>query len=96
MLETFEWSEEKNRWLVEVRGIGFEAVVNAIKSGKLLAVQEHYNQDKYPGQKIYYVEIDSYVFVVPAVEDSGKIFLTKSAEFSTHNLIWVEMDSARD
>ena len=61
----FDWSTEKNHQLVEQRGVSFESVVSAIEQGGLLDVLEHPNQDRYPGQNIYVVEILGYVHLVP-------------------------------
>ena len=72
----FDWSIEKNQRLIYERGISFEDVVAAIERGGLLNVRSHPNQDRYPGQMVYYVEIDNYVYVVPLnVRDDGSPFL---------------------
>ena len=76
MNEGFDWSTEKNRQLVEQRGISFEIVVSAIERGNLLDVLDHPNQNRYPGQLIYVVEINEYVYLVPVVEENdGTRFL---------------------
>ncbi len=64
---SFDWNLEKNRQLVERRGISFERVISAIERDGLLDVQEHPNQERYTGQIIYVVEIESYVYLVPFV-----------------------------
>ena len=69
MGERFEWSIEKNQQLVEERGISFDRVVSAIEHGRLVAVVEHPNQERYPGQLIYVVDIDQYMYLVPFVRD---------------------------
>ncbi|MCY4110757.1 MAG: BrnT family toxin [Chloroflexi bacterium] len=72
----FDWSTEKNRQLIEQRGVSFESVVAAIEQGGLMDVLEHPNQDRYPGQMIYVVDIDAYVYLVPHVlQDDGTRFL---------------------
>lgn len=72
----FDWSTEKNQQLTEQRGVSFEGVVSAIEQGGLLDVLEHPNQDRYPGQSIYVVEIDEYVHLVPFVTQAdGTRFL---------------------
>lgn len=72
----FDWSTEKNRQLIEQRGVSFESVVAAIEQGDLMDVLEHPNQDRYPGQMIYVVDIDVYVYLVPHVlQDDGTRFL---------------------
>ena len=57
------------------RGISFERIVFEISSGNELAVLEHPNQEKYPGQKISMVRVDDYVYAVPFVESDTEIFL---------------------
>ena len=64
---SFDWSTEKNRRLIEQRGISFESVVSAIEQGGLVDVLEHPNQDRYPGQMIYVVEAEEYIHLVPFV-----------------------------
>lgn len=72
----FDWSTEKNRRLIEQRGISFERVVVAIEQGGLVEVLEHPDQDNYPGQLIYAVEIDKYIHLVPFVTQAdGTRFL---------------------
>ena len=72
----FDWSNEKNRQLINERGVSFEDVVAAIEHGRLLDVRRHPNQDRYPVQMVYYVEIDDYVYVVPlVVRSDGNPFL---------------------
>ena len=72
----FDWSTEKNRQLVEQRGISFEHVIAAIEQGGLVNVLEHPNQERYPGQLIYVVDIEQYIYLVPFVtETDGSRFL---------------------
>ena len=73
---SFDWSLEKNWYLIEQRGISFEAIVSAIEQGGLLDVLEHPNQNRYPGQLIYVVEMDEYLHLVPFVtQPDGTRFL---------------------
>ena len=72
----FDWSEEKNLQLIEMRGISFEGIVSAIEQGGLVDVLKHPNQERYPGQLIYVVEIDEYLHLVPFVlQTDGARFL---------------------
>ena len=72
----FEWSDEKNQLLIEQRGISFESVVVAIEQGGLVDVLEHPNRERYPGQRIYVVEILGYMYLVPfVVQTDGTHFL---------------------
>jgi len=43
--------------------------------GCLLDVLEHPNQEKYKGQKVFVVQIDEYVYLVPFVETEDEVFL---------------------
>ena len=63
----FDWNTEKNQRLVEQRGISFERIVSAIEQGGLVDVLEHPNQERYRGQKIYVVDIEHYLYLVPFV-----------------------------
>ena len=73
---SFGRSTEKNQQLIEQRGISFESVVSAIEQGDLVDVLEHPNQERYPGQMIYVVEADEYLYLVPFVtEADGTRFL---------------------
>ena len=72
----FDWSVEKNQLLIQQRGISFETVVSVIEQGGLVDVVEHPNQDRYPGQLIYVVEIDEYIYLVPfVIQTDGTRFL---------------------
>ena len=62
---SFDWNLEKNRQLVEGRGVSFESVVSAIERGGLVDVLEHPDQERYPGQMIYVVDIEQYLYLVP-------------------------------
>jgi len=71
----YNWNPDKNQLLVKERGITFERIVFAIGSGDELAVLEHPNQEKYPGQKISIVQVDDYVYAIPFIENDTEIFL---------------------
>ena len=76
MIITFEWNPTKNLQLNAERGVSFENVVSAIEQGRLLDVRRHPNLERYPGQIVYYVEIENYVYVVPlVVRSDGSAFL---------------------
>jgi hypothetical protein len=74
-MKYFSWSPEKNELLKEERQISFEEVVFYIEMGYLLDVLEHPNQEKYGGQKIFVVQMDDYVYLVPFIEDEQEVFL---------------------
>lgn len=76
MSNAFDWCMEKNRQLIEQRGVSLETVVSAMEQGALLDVLVPPNQDRYPGQYIYVVAIQAYVHLVPfVIQPNGTRFL---------------------
>ena len=71
----FDWNPDKNKWLKEQRGITFEEIVFHILHGGLLDVLEHPNKKQYRGQRIFVVNVEGYVCLVPFVETKEKVFL---------------------
>ncbi|WP_163329441.1 hypothetical protein GFV12_08500 (plasmid) [Desulfurobacterium thermolithotrophum] len=71
----FEWDEKKNAEIWEEREITFEQIVFAIRSGGLLDILDHPNQEKYPGQKLLIVKINDYIWVVPAERRGNRLRL---------------------
>ena len=74
-MKDIRWDEQKNEWLKQNRGLGFERVVVLIEQGQVLEVMDHPDQEKYPQQKMLIVEIDGYACLVPYVEDDESVFL---------------------
>jgi len=74
-MKPINWNPDKNRQLIEERGISFEDVVFYLQQGALLDDIEHPNDDKYPKQRIFVLSIDGYVHLVPYIEDQNEIFL---------------------
>ena len=74
-MKPFRWNPDKNATLKAERGISFENMVIAIQSGGLLDVLAHPNDEKYPNQRILVVEHDSYVYLLPFVEEEDFFFL---------------------
>ncbi len=73
MEKIFEWSKEKNQKLIKERVISFEAIVAKIEAGRLIAIVP--GKDKFRHQNQYVLEVNSYIYVVPFVEDAERIFL---------------------
>ena len=71
----YEWNPEKNEWLKKERGVSFEQVIFHLSQGDLWKVADHPDQRKYPGQKIYFVIIDNYIYLVPYLREKEQIFL---------------------
>jgi len=58
----FEFSDDKEELLRNERGISFVDVVEAIKHRGVLLDFEHPNQHRYPGQRVYVVELAGYAY----------------------------------
>jgi hypothetical protein len=71
----FVWDEAKNAKLRTDRGIGFEDILFHIERGDLLDILEHPNPERYAGQRIFVVQREDYVYLVPFVEDERTVFL---------------------
>ena len=71
----FSWDNEKNASFKSERGTSFEEIVFHIEHGDLLAILEHQNQERYPGQRIFVVRIQDYAYLVPFVESETEVFL---------------------
>ena len=74
-MKHYDWDIRKNEKLVKERNISFEEVVFLIEKGYLLDIVEHPNETKYKNQKIYIVDINDYIFLVPFIENDDEIFL---------------------
>ncbi|MBN1866359.1 DUF4258 domain-containing protein [Candidatus Sumerlaeota bacterium] len=74
-MKPFDWGDEKNEWLRKERGVTFEDIVYHITHDGLLDIIEHPNPKAYPGQRVFIVNVEGYVFLVPFVEDDEAIFL---------------------
>jgi uncharacterized DUF497 family protein len=71
----FAWDDAKNAKLRVDRGFGFEDIVFHIERGDLLDILEHPNADRYAGQRLFVVQREGYVYLVPFVEDEHTVFL---------------------
>jgi hypothetical protein len=71
----YDWDPKKNDFLKETRNVCFEAVIVHLGRGDVWRVAEHPNQVKYPGQKLLFVPIDDYIYIVPFEERGEVIWL---------------------
>ena len=61
----FDWDSKKNEFLKATRNISFEAIIVHLERGDVWKIATHPNQAKYPGQKMLFVKINEYIFIVP-------------------------------
>ena len=73
-MKRFDWDVEKNKKLIEERKISFEEIVFFIEQGNLLDIVDNSNP-KYQHQKMFVLDIEGYVYVVPFVETQEAYFL---------------------
>ena len=74
-MKPFRWAPDKNELLKRERGVSFEEITVAVEAGALLEIVPHPNTAKFPRQKIMVVEVASYAYLVPFVEDKDHFFL---------------------
>ena len=68
----FDYNIEKDKHLKKLRGIGFKEIIKAIKNGQKVIDIDHFNQTKYPNQRILVVIINDYAYAVPYVFDKKR------------------------
>ncbi len=71
----FEWDSNKNEWLKKERRISFEQIIFHLLQGDLWKIADHPDQIRYPGQKIYFVIVDDYIYLVPHLKQKNQIYL---------------------
>lgn len=89
-MKLYEWNEAKNTLLKQTRNVSFEAVLVAIRDGRLLADREHPSGDTYAHQRILIVDIEQYAYVVPYVEKDDQTVFLKTiipSRVETHNYL---------
>jgi hypothetical protein len=74
-MKIFEWNAAKNKKLKQERDISFEEVVFYIEKGSVIDIVDHPNGKRYPGQKVFIIDIDDYIYLVPFVENDEVVFL---------------------
>ena len=74
-MKYYSWNNDKNEKLKKERGISFEDIIYYIENKNLRAILKHNNQEKYPKQKIYVIEINNYAYLVPFIENEKEVFL---------------------
>ena len=71
----YDWNPEKNEEIKKDRNISFEQIVFHLSQGDIWKTADHPDQKKYPGQKIYFVIVEDYIYVVPFVTEDEYVFL---------------------
>ena len=72
----YEWKDpKKNEWLKRERNISFEKIVFHLSQGNVWRIADHPDQEIYPGQRIYFVVVEDYIYLVPHAVEKNYVFL---------------------
>jgi len=71
----YDWDSEKNEWLKRERNISFEKIIFHLARGDVWKLADHPDQESYQGQKIYFVIVEDYIYLVPHVVEENCVFL---------------------
>jgi uncharacterized DUF497 family protein len=68
------FNPEKNKKLIDSRGISFEEIISLLETQGPLDVLEN-PKPEYRHQKIYIIDFSGYIYLVPFVEKESQILL---------------------
>jgi len=71
----YDWNPEKNEWLKKERRISFEQIVFHLSRGDVWKTSDHPDKTKYPGRRVYFVNVEGYIYLVPHVIVGDYVFL---------------------
>ena len=71
----YEWDPQKNERLKRERNISFEKIIFHLSRGDVWKIADHPDPESYPGQKIYFVIVEGYIYPVPHVVERDYVFL---------------------
>ncbi len=74
-MKAYNWNSDKNKKLIEERGISFESVIFHLQNNGLLDDIQHPNFNEYPNQLVFIVNIDDYAYLVSYVESESEVLL---------------------
>ena len=71
----YDWDSQKNDFLKATRGVSFEAVIVHLHRGDLWKVADHPDQERFPGQQLFFVIVDDYIHIVPVEAREDALWL---------------------
>ncbi len=74
-MKSINWNPTKNQQLIAERGLSFEDIVFYLQQDTILDDIEHPNRASYPNQRVFVININDYVYLVPYVENKEEVFL---------------------
>lgn len=75
----YRWNADKDAWLKIERGVGFEALVEAMEGGGLLRDQAHPNLGRFGSQRMFWVLCQGQVWLIPYVLEGDDACFFKTA-----------------
>jgi len=75
IMKPIRYNKEKDAFLKKERKISFQEIANLIEKGKIIDIINHPNKKRYQKQKMFLVNWNNYVIMVPFVEENEFIFL---------------------
>jgi hypothetical protein len=76
-MKSIVWDIDKNELLKETRNICFEDIVYHIENGHIKDIIDNPNQEKYTDQKLFLIEINNYIYMVP-FDETAEHYLLKT------------------
>lgn len=86
----FDWNPEKNELLKKMRHMSFERIVIAVEEGKIRDILVNPNNDRYKNQKFIIIEIDNYIWVVPAIIEGSNCFFKTAFPSRKYSAIYLK------
>ncbi len=71
----YEWDPKRNEGLKIYIYIYLEKIIFHLSQSNIWKTSDHHYQKKYPGQKIYLVIVEDYIYLVPRIIGKEYIFL---------------------
>ena len=71
-MKPFNWNFKKNNKQKNGRGISFEVIVWWIENNGLIEIIDNPNKKRYPKQRIFIVNVEEYVHLVPFIESDTR------------------------
>lgn len=71
----YDWDSKKNEALKKERNISFEKIIFHLAQGDVWKLADHPDQENYPGQQIYFVVVEDYIYLVPHVVEKEYVIL---------------------
>jgi len=87
------WNADKNKKLKTERGVCFEDMLYYIENELIIDIIQHPNVEKYNEQKIYLININNYVYLIPFVEEAEYIFLKTIIPSRKYTKLYLGVDT---